>query len=163
MTRAGDKPLDVRHVSVLWASIDHAQSLAELHATLFTDAPWDVSAFNGLLSQPASTSLVARIGNPPATIGFIMGRLVADEAEVVSLGVGTPWRRHGIGRRLVEGFARAAKRAEAKRMFLEVAADNVPATVLYSRLAFQEIGRRKAYYQRAAGPPMDALQLALTL
>jgi [ribosomal protein S18]-alanine N-acetyltransferase len=160
---AAETPLDVRHVSVLWASVDHAQELSDLHGGLFKDTPWDVTAFNGLLSHPASTSLVARIGNPPQSIGFVIGRLAADEAEVVTLGVGAPWQRHGVGRRLIEGFARAAKRAEAKRLFLEVAADNVPATVMYSRLGFKEVGRRKGYYQRTAGAPMDALQLAMTL
>ena len=58
---------------------------------------------------------------------------------------------------------RKAKRAEAKRLFLEVADDNIPALVLYSRSGFKEVGRRKGYYQRANGAKADALVLALAL
>jgi [ribosomal protein S18]-alanine N-acetyltransferase len=44
-----------------------------------------------------------------------------------------------------------------------VAADNIPALVLYKKLGFQEAGRRKAYYQRPGAPSEDALTLALAL
>jgi ribosomal-protein-alanine N-acetyltransferase len=64
---------------------------------------------------------------------------------------------------LIEALGRAAKRAEAKRIFLEVADDNIPALVLYSRIGFQEVGRRKGYYVRGVGPPVDALVLQLML
>ncbi len=156
------KGRDTRYVSVLWANIEHAEALAACHATLF-DKPWDKAAFEALLSNPVSTSLFARQGHPLETVGFIVGQLVTDEAEVLSIGVAKDWQRNGIGRKLIESFARAAKRAEAKRMFLDVAADNIPALVLYSRMGFKEIGQRKAYYERPGQPNVDALTLALTL
>lgn len=153
---------DYKHVSILWAAPEHAEELAKLHAQLF-DAPWDASAFLGLLSHPGSTAFLARVGMPPQTVGFVLGQLAADEAEVLTLGVGKDRQRHGIGRRLIEALCRAARNAEAKRLFLEVAADNIPALVLYKKLGFQEAGRRKGYYQRAGAPPEDALKLALSL
>jgi [ribosomal protein S18]-alanine N-acetyltransferase len=153
---------DLKLVSVLWAGVDHAEALADCHRTLF-DAAWDKPAFEGLLSHPGSTSLIARFGNPPEPVGFIVGQLAADEAEILTFGVVKEWQRLGVGRKLVEGLARAAKRAEAKRLFLDVAADNIPATVLYSRMGFKEVGRRKAYYPRADQAAVDALVLALAL
>ncbi len=155
-------PRDLKTVSVLWAGVDHAEDLAGCHRTLFTEG-WDKAAFEGLLSHPTSTSLIARHGNPQETIGFIVGRLAADEAEILSFGVVKDWQRHGVGRRLIEGMARAAKRAEAKRMFLEVAGDNLPALVLYSRMGFKEVGRRAGYYVRSGQPAVDALILSLAL
>jgi ribosomal-protein-alanine N-acetyltransferase len=155
-------PIDYRHVSILWASPEHADELAGLHAGLF-ETPWDAAAFARLLGHPGSTALLARAGTPPQTTGFILGQLAADEAEILTLGVGKASQRKGIGRRLVEALARAAKRAEARRLFLEVAADNAPALALYERLGFMEAGRRKAYYERKGAPPQDALTLALTL
>lgn len=157
-----DIPQDLKNVSVLWASVDHAETLAAVHAELFPDA-WTKSAFEGLLSHPGSTSLVARHGNPQTTVGFIVAQLAADEAEVLTFGVAKAWQRKGVGRKLIEGLIRAAKRAEAKRLFLEVADDNVPALVLYHRLGFKEVGRRKGYYQRAGSAPADALVLSLSL
>lgn len=80
-----------------------------------------------------------------------------------SLGVAKEFQRNGIARKLIDALARAAKRAEAKRVFLEVADDNIPALVLYSRVGFKEAGRRKAYYQRGNGATADALVLQLML
>ena len=79
------------------------------------------------------------------------------------MGVGKDRQRHGIGRRLVEALGRAAKKAEARQLFLEVAKDNGPALALYKALGFKEVGRRKSYYERPGGPPQDALTLALAL
>ena len=73
------------------------------------------------------------------------------------------WQRKGLGRRLIEGLRRAAQRGEAKRLFLEVADDNVPALVLYSRMGFKDVNRRKDYYSRADGGKADALVLTLAL
>jgi [ribosomal protein S18]-alanine N-acetyltransferase len=155
-------PPDLKNVSVLWASVDHAEALAACHADLFAE-PWNKAAFEGLLSHPGSTALIARQGNPQQTIGFIVGQLAADEAEILTFGVAKDWQRKGIGRKLIEGLARAVKRAEAKRLFLEVADDNLPAMVLYSRMGFKEAGRRKGYYVRTGAPAADALVLSLTL
>ncbi len=58
---------------------------------------------------------------------------------------------------------RAARRAEVKRLFLEVAADNDAAIALYEGLGFKIVGARKAYYQRAGGVNVDAVILALGL
>ena len=154
--------IDYKHTSILWAAPEHAAELANLHAGLF-EAPWDAAAFVSLLNHPGSTAFLARVGAPAQTAGFILGQLAADEAEILTLGVGKGCQRHGIGRRLVEALGRAAKRAEARRLFLEVAQDNGPALALYKVLGFEEVGRRKGYYQRAGGPSQDALALALAL
>src|SRR5690606_16850035 len=111
----------------------------------------------------AATSLVAVAGEPKAAIGFVIGQLVADEAEILSMGVSPLWQRVGLGTGLLEGLARAARRGEAKRIFLEVAEDNTPALGLYRKLGFVENGRRKRYYERPDREPVDALMLVLTL
>ena len=154
--------IDFKHVSILWAAPEHAEELAKLHSGLF-DPAWDAAALVNLLSHPGSTAFLARVGTPPQSVGFVLGQLAADEAEVLTLGVSKDCQRHGIGRRLIEALCRAAKKAEARRLFLEVAADNIPALVLYKKLGFQKAGRRKGYYQRADAPSEDALTLALTL
>ncbi len=69
----------------------------------------------------------------------------------------------GIGLGMLEGLARAARRGDAKRIFLDVAEDNEAARALYHKLGFVEVGRRKRYYQRVGAEPVDALTLAWTL
>jgi [ribosomal protein S18]-alanine N-acetyltransferase len=117
---APDKPVrDKRFISLLWATIDHADALAKCHASLFPDA-WNADSFRQMLSHPGSATLVARYGVEQELVGFIVGQLAADEAEILTFGVTQDWQRNGIGMRLLEGLQRAASRGEAKKLFLEV-------------------------------------------
>lgn len=150
------------HVSILWAGPDRAEELARLHAPLFSPE-WDAASFKALLDHPGAIAFTARVGDTPETMAFIVGRLAADEAEILTLGVAASWQRQGIGRRLVEALGRAASKAEARRLYLEVAPDNLAALALYGRLGFKEVGRRKGYYERAGRPAVDAINLALAL
>ena len=153
--------IDPRLVSLLWAGPERAGEIAALHASLF-DPAWDEASIARLLEHPGSTALVALGGLPRRTVGFIMGQLAADEAEILTLGVAPDCQRSGLGRRLVEGLIRAMKPAAA-RLFLEVADDNVAALGLYEGLGFTEVGRRKGYYQRRGSAAADAVQLAKAL
>ena len=139
--------LDDKQVSLLWAGPEKAREIAAIHAALF-DPAWDESSVRRSLDHPAATALAAVAGEPKRTVGFIIGQVAADEAEIITLGVLPDWQRRGIGKRLVEGLIRAVKRAEGKRLFLEVAADNAAACDLYHKLGFTETGRRKGYYER---------------
>ena len=153
---------NIKHVSLLWAAPERATEIAALHARLF-DPPWDEAAIISLLEHPASTSLVAVAGDPKVITGFVIGQLAADEAEILSIGVAPDWQHAGLGKMIVLGLVRAAKRGEAKRLFLEVAEDNIAANALYKSLGFTESGRRKRYYERTDGKAADAIVLALNL
>ena len=90
-------------------------------------------------------------------------RVVADEAEILTLAVHPEARGRGQGARLVaEGVAAAGARG-AYRIFLEVADDNASARAVYARAGFVEAGRRTAYYSRPDGSRADALLLSLNL
>jgi len=144
----------------------HADELARLHAGVLADG-WDAAAFRELLDHPGALAFAAGpgaagTGIPPAW-GFILGRVVADEAEVLALAVARDRQGRGIGRRLVEKLCRAAARRGARQLFLEVAEGNVRARALYACLGFRETGRRRGYYVPTDAPPEDALNLCLTL
>ncbi len=132
-----------------------AQALAALHAEAF-DAPWSAAAFADLLGQ-AGVVLEGETG------GFILVRVVADEAEILTLAVRPSARRLGLGGRLVRAARDRAAASGAMRMFLEVAEDNGPARALYGALGFAATGRRPRYYRRSDGPAVDALILVLNL
>lgn len=156
-------PLDPKYLSLLWAVPDQAAEIAALHARLFSPS-WSEESVRALLEHPASTAFIAVVGGPPkVTVGFAMAQLAADEAEILSLGVAPEWQRKGVGRRLVEGIARAAQRAEARKLFLEVAADNDAALALYRRAGFLGTGLRRGYYAREGGKAVDAVTLSLKL
>lgn len=157
-----DRPsaLDARHVSLLWASPDRASDVATMHAELF-NPPWEEAAILKLLEHPAAAALIATAGPAREPAGFVIAQLAADEAEILSLGVAPQWQRMGLGRRLIEGLIRAARRAEARRLFLEVSTDNEAALRLYGKLDFRRVGVRPKYYKVTGKDAVDALILAL--
>jgi ribosomal-protein-alanine N-acetyltransferase len=162
MNSANDAQLDPKNVSLLWASPDRLTEIAAIHSKLF-DPPWDAASIAALIEHPAAAALVAQVREPRAIAGFIIGQVAADEAEILSIGVATEWQRRGVGRSMIQGLARAARHAEAKRIHLEVAADNAAATALYDGIGFVEVGRRKNYYDSSGARPVDAVLLALDL
>jgi ribosomal-protein-alanine N-acetyltransferase len=147
---------------VLRAFAADARDCAEIHAALF-DPAWDAPSFASLLAQQAAVAFVARQGTPGETIGFILGQIAADEAEILSLGVRGDRRRQGIATQLIAALAGAARGAGVRALFLDVAAGNMAALALYRRLGFQERGRRRAYYVTANAAPVDAVTFALAL
>ena len=130
--------------------------LSALHAALFTPA-WSSDDFASLHSHPGSIALLARSISGRRPIGFILGRVVVDEAEILSVGVLPEAQRQGIGSRLVGEFARLAAERGATRLFLEVAADNSVARQLYRAQGFCIVGRRPGYYEHPAKAPTDAI------
>jgi len=132
-----------------------AETLAALHATAFA-APWGAAALADLLAQ---TGVFAETADD----GFILIRVVADEAEILTLAVRPEVRRRGLGAHLVAAAAARAAALGAERLFLEVAQDNAAARGLYARSGFVEVGRRRGYYARPGAAAADALTLALNL
>jgi ribosomal-protein-alanine N-acetyltransferase len=162
MTYATQAPLDPKNVSLLWASPDRAADIAKLHARLF-DPPWDAGSIAQLIEHPAAAALVVQVRESKTLVGFVIGQIAADEAEILSVGVAPEWQRRGIARHMIEGLVRAAERADVRCLYLEVAADNATALKLYKGLGFAAAGRRKAYYRRPGSQPVDAIVLALDL
>ncbi|MBN8551724.1 MAG: GNAT family N-acetyltransferase [Caulobacterales bacterium] len=131
------------------------EALAEVHASAF-DPPWDAATFATLLGQPG----VLALGDDD---GFILIRVVLDEAEILTLAVRPEARRRGRGRGLVASAGRLARSLGADRLYLEVAQDNGAAQALYVAGGFVEVGRRPGYYSRPTGPAVAALLLARNL
>lgn len=133
--------------------------VAELHAGCFDDA-WSVAALAAVLATPGSFGLLSITCDAPS--GFLLARIAADEAEILSIGVLPAWRRRGVARALLAAAGGEATGRGARRLFLEVAADNPAARGLYLREGFAQVGRRPGYYRRGNGG-IDALILARTL
>lgn len=133
--------------------------VAVLHGACFDEA-WSAAAIAALLATPGSFGLLSIA--PEAPSGFVLARIAADEAEIISLGVLPACRRRGLARALLDAAARRAADSGASRLFLEVAADNAAARALYLRQGFAQMGRRAGYYRRGGGT-VDALILARPL
>jgi len=132
-----------------------ADELAALHAKCFTTPrPWSASEFASFQSN-------AFVLTKPQ--GFLLGRVVADEAEILTLAVDPAARRQGIARDLLKEFEARSIAQGATVAFLEVAADNEPAIALYISTGFEQAGHRRGYYRRPDGSGLDALVLRRSL
>ena len=91
--------------------------------------------------------------------GFVLSRLAADEAEILTIAIDPAQRGNGLGRKLLSNhLARLAARG-IKMLFLEVEEDNTAARALYVRTGFIQVGRRPAYYTKPDGSRCEALVL----
>jgi ribosomal-protein-alanine N-acetyltransferase len=134
-------------------------ALAELHAAAFDD-PWPADEILRFAGDRGGFALAVEEAGAP--VGFILCRLIAGEAEVLTLAVRPAARRRGVGRALLEA-ALALAQSTATTMFLEVAADNPGAVALYEAGGFETVGRRAGYYGRAGGGSVDAIVMRRTL
>lgn len=146
------------------AGLAHTRVLAALHASCFDDA-WSVGAMADVLASPGAFACIALpTGEPePSPAGFALARVVADEAELLSLGVHPSARRQRIGQALLDEVIRRADRLGATTLFLEVAETNEAARLLYVANGFSAVGRRPDYYQRSNTVPVAALTLRRAL
>ena len=155
----------------------HPDALAALHArAMVHGTPWSAAAFADtlaasgvfLLPVPPSSSgkyfgggTEGRGQRPHAApdTGFVLGRALGDEAELLTIAVDPSCRRQGLGRTLLSAFEAEAERRGAASAFLEVAEDNAAALALYLGTGWAEAGRRRGYYTRVGADPMNALVL----
>lgn len=127
--------------------------LAALHKASFTTPrPWSETEFAGLLSM-AGVFLIC--GDGPS---FALGRVVAGEAELLTLAVDPAAQGRGYGRRALIAYEAEARAAhDGETSFLEVAATNDVAINLYLSHGYSESGKRRAYYSAPDGAKIDAL------
>jgi ribosomal-protein-alanine N-acetyltransferase len=146
------------HISLLWAEPDIAPSLATVHAAAFTD-PWDARALCTLLEAENAIAFFATVNQAADVVGFIVGRQLVDEAEIITLAVKPDARRAGVGKALLGGFERTAQAAGAERVVLEVSDRNAAARGLYEGAGYEMIARRTGYYPGDSEGAEDALVL----
>lgn len=133
------------------------QDLARLHAAAFTmPRPWSAQEFTDLLASPH----VFLTAVPHA---FAMGRVIADEAELLTIATDPAKRRQGLGRSCLTTFESMAQARGATSAFLEVAADNPAALALYLGNGWRISGTRPRYYHAPDGGRVDAQILSKTL
>jgi ribosomal-protein-alanine N-acetyltransferase len=138
------------------AVADDCGAIARLHADSFLRG-WSEEEIERLLLD--SNVVCHRACSGTARVGFILSRIAADEAEVLSVAVAPSQRGRGTAARLLALHLRRLAGLGVRRVFLEVGEDNEPACRLYMRAGFGEVGRRERYYPAAQGHGTTALIL----
>ena len=76
-------------------------------------------------------------------VAFLINQLLYEKAEVIDIFVLEEYRRKGIGKALLEEMM---KDKTIKSVTLEVKESNKNAILLYNSLGFNEVAKRKGYY-----------------
>lgn len=139
------------------AGVDDATLLARLESENFSD-PWDSSAFERVLVNPAVHFIIAEKDGVPVAFGGMT--VVVDECDIINLAVSKDLRRQGIGRILVGRMLEICKDLGVVTVFLEHRESNAGAAALYENFGFVPYGTRKNYYTL---PVEDAVLRRLTL
>ncbi|MGO9359415.1 MAG: GNAT family N-acetyltransferase, partial [Xanthobacteraceae bacterium] len=126
---------------------DDAAALAAVHAASFRRG-WSEDEFRGMLADRNIVAHRSILGR--TVIGFILSRLIGDEAEIRSVAIGKAWRGRGFSRPLLDLHLRRLAGLGARTVFLEVDKQNAPATRLYRQAGFYEVGQRQGYYDSGA-------------
>jgi len=141
------------------AEIADCDVLSEIHSAAFRRG-WSGAEFEAMLVQPGVHAILAQYRSTfgwrtPA--GFILYRIVADEAEILSVAVIQECRRRGIARLLLEEALRHLYREGARKIHLEVEDSNLAALGLYRGMEFSESGKRGGYYAQGRATAGGAL------
>jgi ribosomal-protein-alanine N-acetyltransferase len=140
--------------------------LAALHTLCFgieTGEPWTPEAFAQLIAMPGCAALIATGSEENDPVGYLVFRAVADECEIISMGVHPRARRQSIATQLLSRMYACGRENGAARIYLEVAADNIDALFLYRKQRFTKVGERPNYYTRLGAARTDAIVLKRNL
>ena len=124
-----------------------AELIAIMQADCFPDDQWGAESIASSLEQPYCHAKMA-IDSAGEPLGFVLLRVMFEDAEILTIGVLEKARRTGIAQLMLGWALEKARIAEATALFLEVAEDNVAARALYNANGFGQVGRRPGYYKR---------------
>lgn len=141
---------------------EHAPRLSLIHGGAFA-RPWTPGDFENFLTERAIRAEGAFLGRDALPSGFVLTRIAADEAEILSVAVLKAARGQGLGRTLLLSHLNGLAHERIQRVHLEVEEGNDPAFALYRRLGFREIGRRPGYYLKPDGTRASAITMMRAL
>jgi ribosomal-protein-alanine N-acetyltransferase len=146
-------------ITISPASERDLPAIVAIERRAFSD-PWSARSFREALDHPAVFFACARReaaeSGGEEVAGYVVAWFVADEGEIANLAVDPAGWGTGVGRALLDAALAEGERRGAAAVYLEVRDSNDRARRLYRSRDFEEVGRRRGYYQR---PVEDAIVL----
>ncbi len=144
-----------RHIRIVPMTEDHLDALERLEKICFS-RPWSRRMLAEELENACAAFLVAEDASSGEVLGYAGLLVMADEGYITNVAVFPEVRRCGVAAQIIEVFMNFAKANHLAFLTLEVRPSNTPAIALYRGFGFEEVGRRKNYYDL---PKEDALIL----
>jgi ribosomal-protein-alanine N-acetyltransferase len=130
-------------------TLDDLPAVMEIDRLSFA-LPWPERSFRfELTGNDASHLIVAEASwnGAERVVGFLGYWLLVDEMHISTLAVHPEMRGHGIGERLLRAGLEQAWIQGADLSTLEVRPSNGAAIALYAKYGYEQVGRRRRYYQ----------------
>jgi ribosomal-protein-alanine N-acetyltransferase len=121
-------------------------AVTAISAEALEAAQWTENSYREALQWPGVVAIVC--ADEGHVGGFILGRQVADEAEILNVAVTQAKRRRGEGAELLKAALDRFRERRVKRVYLEVRESNAVAISFYSKHGFTNVGRRAGYYHQ---------------
>lgn len=142
-------------VKIVPMTADHLEELEKLERICFS-RPWSRKMLAEELENQCAAFLVAEDSVSGRVLGYAGLMVVADEGYISNVAVFPEYRRQGIAEQILQVFLQFAAANHLAFLTLEVRPSNAAAIALYQGFGFEEVGRRKNYYDL---PKEDALIL----
>ena len=142
-------------VKIVPMTADHLEELEKLERICFS-RPWSRKMLAEELENQCAAFLVAEDSVSGRVLGYAGMMVVADEGYITNVAVFPEYRRQGIAAQILQVFVQFAAANRLAFLTLEVRPSNAAAIALYQGFGFEEVGRRKNYYDL---PKEDALIL----
>ena len=143
-----------KKIRIVPMSADHLDELERLERICFS-RPWSKRMLGEELENQCAAFLVAE-DEGGKVLGYAGLLVMMDEGYITNVAVFPEYRRMGVAAKIIEVYMNFAKANRLAFLTLEVRPSNAAAIALYHRFGFEEVGRRKNYYDL---PKEDALIL----
>jgi ribosomal-protein-alanine N-acetyltransferase len=154
VTGAGEPETDQVELVAMRAS--HIDALMPFEREMFGTEAWTRGSYRAELADTRHRHYLAAEGPDGRLVGWAGVMVVADTAEILTVGVVPAARRAGIARRMVAALLSEAARRGVREVFLEVRVDLGAAQALYVEAGFERVGLRRGYY---GGGRVDAVTM----
>lgn len=146
------------NLKIIPMNYSHIDDVYQLNQVCFSSEAWSKKSIEYELTCSYAITFVAVLGDN--TVGFISAKSLLGECYINNVGVDTEYRRFGVAHALLSALIELCKQKGDDFITLEVRKSNEPASMLYHKFDFVEVGQRKNFYTK---PTEDALLLTLEL
>lgn len=126
---------------------DHVTALMPYEQDMFGTESWSERSYRDEIADAHNRYYVAVEDPDGRLLGWAGVLVVAGAADILTVGVVPAARRRGLARRMLAALYAEARRRGAAEIFLDVRVDNEAAIALYRAEGFEELGRRRGYYE----------------
>lgn len=145
----------MKKIKIVPMAAEHLDALAALERVCFS-RPWSRQMLADELDNQCAAFLTAIEPETERVIGYAGLLVAADEGYITNVAVDPSRRRQGVAAQLLQVFDNFARANKLAFLTLEVRPSNEAAIALYRSFGFEEVGRRRNYYDL---PKEDALIL----